>query len=185
MKATINNVGLRLMMEDIAGLGTGELFTALQAIQGQIDYLENLPNAVSKTPGLRAVHRDYHERLVAGAQWATPPDVFDAQVQLALADPAEERERRLEAAEKKPRHVLRLVPDYDRNPDVVAHVLLRAQGICESCSKPAPFQRRSNGTPYLEVHHIVQLAHGGDDSVENAQALCPNCHRKTHFGVEA
>ncbi|NWD06389.1 HNH endonuclease [Pseudomonas gingeri] len=80
---------------------------------------------------------------------------------------------------------LRLMPGYDRNPDVVAQVLLRAQGICEACAKPAPFRRSSNGTPYLEVHHIVQLAHGGDDSVDNAQALCPNCHREMHFGVQA
>ncbi|MGY2224955.1 hypothetical protein ACW9IK_19905 [Pseudomonas gingeri] len=40
MKAIINNAGLRLMMDDIAESGSGELFTALQAIQGQIDYLE-------------------------------------------------------------------------------------------------------------------------------------------------
>jgi 5-methylcytosine-specific restriction protein A len=26
------------------------------------------------------------------------------------------------------------------------------------------------------------LASDGDDTVENAVALCPNCHRRAHFG---
>ncbi|HDR7378766.1 TPA: HNH endonuclease [Bacillus toyonensis] len=39
-----------------------------------------------------------------------------------------------------------------------------------------------DGTPYLEVHHVVPLATGGEDSVENAVALCQNCHRKAHYG---
>jgi len=34
----------------------------------------------------------------------------------------------------------------------------------------------------LEVHHKVPLAEGGDDTVENAIALCPNCHRHAHYG---
>ncbi|WP_342542729.1 HNH endonuclease signature motif containing protein [Paenisporosarcina sp. FSL H8-0542] len=36
--------------------------------------------------------------------------------------------------------------------------------------------------PYLEVHHIKRLADNGEDSVENAIAVCPNCHRELHFG---
>ena len=27
---------------------------------------------------------------------------------------------------------------------------------------------------------IVELSKGGEDTVENAVALCPNCHRKMH-----
>lgn len=37
-------------------------------------------------------------------------------------------------------------------------------------------------SPYLEVHHIIFLAQGGDDTVDNAEALCPNCHRRKHYG---
>ena len=44
-----------------------------------------------------------------------------------------------------------------RHPDVVAEVLVRAQGSCERCHQPAPFLRRSDGTPYLEVHHLIPL----------------------------
>jgi 5-methylcytosine-specific restriction endonuclease McrA len=28
-----------------------------------------------------------------------------------------------------------------------------------------------------EVDHILRLEYGGDNNVENLQALCPNCHR--------
>ncbi|MFL9918022.1 HNH endonuclease signature motif containing protein [Paraburkholderia fungorum] len=61
-------------------------------------------------------------------------------------------------------------------------VLLRADGTCEGCGQSAPFQR-ADGTPYLEVHHRRRLADGGEDTVENAIALCPNCHRERHCGI--
>ncbi|BDZ92717.1 hypothetical protein VEE69_15940 [Escherichia coli] len=41
---------------------------------------------------------------------------------------------------------------------------------------------KEDGTPFLEVHHIEWLSKGGEDSVENAIALCPNCHRQAHYG---
>ena len=47
------------------------------------------------------------------------------------------------------------------------------------CSCPAPFKDK-NGRPYLESHHIIWLAKGGADSIDNTIALCPNCHRKMH-----
>ena len=55
----------------------------------------------------------------------------------------------------------------------------KAKGICKLCNKPAPFKDKT-GRPYLETHHIVWLSQGGDDTIENTVALCPNCHRKMH-----
>lgn len=72
---------------------------------------------------------------------------------------------------------------YRRNPYVVVEVLERANGFCERCKSHAPFTRATDKTPYLEVHHKIHLAHDGDDTVENAIALCPNCHRELHLGV--
>ena len=69
-----------------------------------------------------------------------------------------------------------------RNANVIVEVLNRAAGFCQHCHSPAPFVRLSDSTPYLEVHHIIPLAAGGFDSVENAEALCPNCQRDKHFG---
>ncbi|MDP2165535.1 MAG: HNH endonuclease signature motif containing protein [Hydrogenophaga sp.] len=64
-------------------------------------------------------------------------------------------------------------------------VLRRASGVCEQCNQGAPFFRLTDGTPYLEVHHRVRLSQGGADSVENAIAVCPNCHRSYHYGGAA
>ena len=44
---------------------------------------------------------------------------------------------------------------------------------------PAPFSDK-NGEPYLESHHVEWLSKGGEDSIDNVVALCPNCHRKMH-----
>lgn len=107
---------------------------------------------------------------------------FFEQVDVANELSSEERKKRLLNAPKHPKRVLRLVYVFERNADVVAEVLKRAQGYCEGCKKKAPFQRRSNGTAYLEVHHRQPLSEDGEDTVENAVALCPNCHRKSHFG---
>lgn len=108
--------------------------------------------------------------------------IFEMAVLDALKLDSKERQARLRQARKKPQARLATVVVLDRNPDVVAEVLLRARGTCEICKKPAPFVRASDGTPYLEVHHRVRLADGGDDTVENAVAICPNCHRQQHYG---
>ena len=92
------------------------------------------------------------------------------------------RRQRLASASAKPALTQVTRVEFRRNPDVVAEVLARANGVCEGCGERAPFIRASDGTPYLEVHHVVMLADGGDDTVDNALGLCPNCHRKRHFG---
>ena len=62
----------------------------------------------------------------------------------------------------------------------VAEVAKRlANGLCDLCEQPAPFQNKSNEA-YLECHHIIWLAQGGEDTIANTVALCPNCHRKMH-----
>jgi 5-methylcytosine-specific restriction protein A len=65
---------------------------------------------------------------------------------------------------------------------VIVEVLKRANGICENCHNPAPFIRKKDNSPYLEVHHKIHLSNKGEDSVENAIAVCPNCQRELHFG---
>lgn len=107
---------------------------------------------------------------------------FANQVVASLADPVAERRARLLRAGRLPRKVLVQTTVFIRNPDVVADVLLRASGRCEICLGVAPFTKASDGKPYLEVHHKLPLANGGEDSVENAIATCPNCHRQAHYG---
>ncbi|EHR6179901.1 HNH endonuclease [Vibrio alginolyticus] len=107
---------------------------------------------------------------------------FENEVNESLDDSSENRQRRLASRANKPKVVYRLVQDYHRDPDIVAEALYRAEGFCEKCKAKAPFIKRSNGEPYLEVHHIIPLSKGGLDSLENVISLCPNCHREIHFG---
>lgn len=93
-----------------------------------------------------------------------------------------DRLKRLSKAKKQPRMYVVRTRAYSRNPDVIAEVLFQAKGVCQGCNKDAPFTRSADGAPYLEVHHRIPLAMGGEDTVENAIALCPNCHRERHFG---
>lgn len=69
---------------------------------------------------------------------------------------------------------------YARSAYVANLVKNRANGICDLCREPAPFEDL-NGIPFLEEHHIIWLSDAGSDSTINARALCPNCHRKMHF----
>jgi 5-methylcytosine-specific restriction protein A len=71
------------------------------------------------------------------------------------------------------------VARFVRDPAVVAWVSAQARGCCEGCGGRAPFISAA-GAPYLEVHHVRRLADGGSDTVTNAVALCPNCHRRCH-----
>ena len=73
---------------------------------------------------------------------------------------------------------------FRRSPDVAAWTLHHADGKCTLCNDPAPF-RTKRGVPYLEVHHVRPLSEGGPDTVDNAVALCPNCHRKAHFSEDS
>lgn len=73
-----------------------------------------------------------------------------------------------------------VIKSFERNSYVVEFAKRRANGICELCKESAPFKNRE-GEPYLETHHIKWLSNGGEDTIENTVALCPNCHRKMHI----
>lgn len=103
---------------------------------------------------------------------------LDEKVQSILAQPKLIASR--PKGQEHPETQVVQVVQYARDPRVVAYVLNRADGICEACKAPAPFIR-TDGSPYLEAHHILPLAQGGPDTVENCAALCPNCHRAMHL----
>lgn len=82
--------------------------------------------------------------------------------------------------EKKPSAKQTITNVYERDLDVSVYVKKRAKGKCDLCGQDAPFLD-NYGIPYLEEHHVDRLADGGDDTIDNAVALCPNCHRKMHI----
>ncbi|MET4277584.1 MULTISPECIES: EVE domain-containing protein [unclassified Bradyrhizobium] len=73
---------------------------------------------------------------------------------------------------------------YDRDPLVIAIARKRAGHRCEvpGCNHP-PFLG-ADGLPYCEVHHVIPLAEGGEDRIENAACLCPSHHREVHLGSQ-
>lgn len=87
--------------------------------------------------------------------------------------------KRARAAKGSPTRRSVVVQQTYRDPAVAEYVKRQANGRCDLCHAPAPFTDRRK-QPYLECHHIVWLAKGGADSIDNAVALCPNCHRKMH-----
>ena len=86
--------------------------------------------------------------------------------------------------QKKPSKSDSKTERYLRDAAVVAYVLQEAAGFCECCSELSPFKKKS-GVYYLEVHHVKQLSDGGSDTIYNAIAACPNCHRELHYGVNS
>lgn len=133
-------------------------------------YVKELPSWVGSLPA-SAIEEEYNEHL-------------EQQVVESLNSTTAARSKRLETAPKLPQPIQIISKGYRRNKDVIATTLLRANGHCEVCGKEAPFIKAKDGTPYLEVHHKTLLSEGGEDTVENAIATCPNCHRKLHFGAK-
>jgi len=160
--------------------GDDTLESALIATWRHISYYE--PIAKSRMHKLRGVAVAHQAKLTATPNVDLVQAKFDAAVADSKADSGAERKARLANAGKKPITMRVTSIVYRRYPDVVAEVLARAGGICDGCKSKAPFNRKSTREPYLEVHHKKQLARGGDDTVENAEALCPNCHRHRHHG---
>lgn len=69
-----------------------------------------------------------------------------------------------------------------RDPAVRQAALNRANGDCEYCGSSG--FKMANGSVYLETHHIVPLCEGGPDDLTNVAALCPNDHRRAHYGED-
>lgn len=105
--------------------------------------------------------------------------IEQAHSRLARRLSTDELRLRAKAANKKPAVRNSQTVVFVRDAAVPEYVKRFANGICDLCSQKAPF-RDGYGEPYLECHHVDWLARGGADAVENAVALCPNCHRKMH-----
>ncbi|MDN7629684.1 HNH endonuclease [Burkholderia cenocepacia] len=185
-KTIVSADGLRFMLDRIAQGDPGDLMIALRSVMSHITYLQKIAGGElgrrKGHVGLRRVHTEFVGRLRELAAFDEASLTLEEQVVKALSDTPGARARRLQQAPPMPAQQVVLTRIFRRNPDVIAEVLSRANGVCEGCVEPAPFLR-ADGRPYLEVHHRQPLAEGGTDTVENAIALCPNCHRERHYGA--
>lgn len=153
---------------------------AVAALNAHITYYEG--HYKTHMTAMRGVADAHVSLLTNTSALAEVEAAFAVAVQRSLRDSAAARTERLAAADPMPARMVVQATVYMRNPDVVAAALVRAAGACETCRRPAPFRRRKDRTPYLEVHHRKPLADGGKDTLDNAVALCPNCHRQAHHG---
>jgi hypothetical protein len=90
---------------------------------------------------------------------------------------------RAKKATGKPGKAIRERVEFIRDANVVAGAIVRSKGACEMPGCGTTLFLRDDGLPFLEVHHIIPLAEDGDDTLANAAALCPMCHRELHFGA--
>jgi 5-methylcytosine-specific restriction protein A len=81
-------------------------------------------------------------------------------------------------AKQKPVRRVTVLEQFVRNPYVASYVKKAAGGYCDLCQHAAPFIK--DGEPFLHCHHVLWLARGGPDIIQNAVALCPNCHERMH-----
>lgn len=89
-------------------------------------------------------------------------------------------EKAKQRSSTKPLERVTTTSTYVRDVYIAEASKRKANGICQLCEKPAPFNDK-NGNPYLESHHIIWLSEGGSDELSNTVALCPNCHKKMHI----
>lgn len=155
------------------------LRNALKSVKMHAAYYEQ--QGKSALPTISALVKKF-EKLLSSARSIDDRLDWDMKVLQSYRLSVEKRKKKLPPKGHKPSKGTVTTEQFVRNPDVVAARLHHASGICDDCKEPAPFIRKSNGLPFLEVHHIVTLANGGDDTFENTVALCPNCHRRRHFG---
>ncbi len=116
----------------------------------------------------------------------TPPTTFpesekDPELESKTLPQLRELALRKAAAGAPP--AVRKVNAYRRSQAVKLYVLRRANGVCEACKQPAPFET-AKGSPYLEPHHMRRVADGGPDHPRWVAAVCPNCHRRVHHGKD-
>lgn len=88
---------------------------------------------------------------------------------------------RVQNVNTTPTQVQREINVYSRNNALRVFVKIRANYSCEMPDCDYIAFEKDNGEKYIEVHHIIPLADGGEDSDTNTVALCPICHRKMHY----
>lgn len=162
------------------------------AIGREVGYLKEKPE-VGSTGGNRFKRILIHNPLLSESDWVSAASSngniasYEPTADIAQLDRvvANLRGRKLEnpLGSVHPRQSSVTTSGFLRDPLVKAWVLNNSNGICEACSQPAPFVRE-DGSPYLEVHHLIPLSEGGEDTTRNALAVCPNCHRRLHHGSD-
>lgn len=68
------------------------------------------------------------------------------------------------------RAIIKLI-SYHLSPGKRCEILKRSKGSCRCCNCDLDLMDR------WEVHHILPIVFGGDDSLKNLSAICIDCHK--------
>lgn len=76
---------------------------------------------------------------------------------------------------------------YERKKDVALSKMKQASYRCEADGTHMTFISPVTGNNFVEPHHLIPMKAQADfkhslDVKENIVVLCPNCHRKIHYG---
>lgn len=83
----------------------------------------------------------------------------------------------------KPRRKSRIVErGYERKHKLVDLAKQRADYRCEVADCTVELFTKPDGQRYVEVHHLIGMAEGGPDTMENLVCVCANHHRELHYG---
>jgi 5-methylcytosine-specific restriction enzyme A len=177
---TMNIAATRYYLENIySDEGEQGLTSALTAVRAHAAYYNK--QGKSGLPSITALVDELENQYLLNPAEESVCE-WQAEVAAAYKMSKKQRQARLPKQGHKPKKYRVLTYAFSRSPHVVAERLRIADGRCEECHNLAPFVCKADGLPYLEVHHRVTLADDGDDTVENSIALCPNCHRRRHYG---
>lgn len=91
-----------------------------------------------------------------------------------------EDENVIEVSRSEPLKREYLIETFARNRGWVAEAKNRFGVYC-MCSDCRNSFNKPDGTPYIEVHHIVPMSEGGEDGLWNLAVLCAHHHRMAHF----
>lgn len=88
----------------------------------------------------------------------------------------------------KPEKIYGSTASFKRSEAKAKRSLILAKYKCDLDSSHQSFITK-NGKPYMEAHHLIPLNAQDDfehslDVDANIVCLCPNCHRKLHFGED-
>jgi hypothetical protein len=113
-----------------------------------------------------------------------PELAFDSPVNRREAEPEEIPPEIAKLEENlEPRRKSRVVErGYERNHKLVGLTKRRAGYRCEVKGCTVELFVKPDGHRYVEVHHLIMMAEGGPDTLENMVCLCPNHHRELHYG---
>lgn len=87
--------------------------------------------------------------------------------------------KRAQNASRKAATLNKVTKTFERDPNVIEYAKRWAKGICQLFDQLAPYKNKKN-KPHLHTYHIKWISKGGEDTIENTVALCPNCHDKMH-----